>query len=108
MTYQEFETWLNEHITTLSKDEIYWQIKEDTIASIQKYVVFGVPPGGFVEAVLANDLMEAIARADQENGRTLKAIATYVYMEIPDPSHGSYEKVGKWMEVKQAEFKGIL
>lgn len=76
-------------------DEVYCQIKESTIQSINNYVTKGFEPGGFVRAVLANDLMGALGRADMENRLTLHAICTYVYNEIGAHLHGSYDVVKK-------------
>ena len=36
--------------------------------------------GGFMTAVLDNDFMEACLRADNENGKHLKLIATFLHM----------------------------
>lgn len=76
-------------------DSVYCVIKESTIQSINDYVVHGLEPGGFVTAVLANDLMEAVGRADMENRLTLHAICSYIYNEIGISLHGSYEAVKK-------------
>ena len=74
-------------------DQVYCVIKESTIQSINDYVDKGYEPGGFVTAVLANDLMGALGRADLENRMTIHAICTYVYNEIGSDLHGSYEAV---------------
>lgn len=79
-------------------DPVYCQIKESTIQTINDYVVQGLPPGGFVTAVLANDLMGALGRADLENRLSIWAICNYVYNEIGCSLHGSYEAVEKHLK----------
>lgn len=59
--------------------------------------------GDFLRAVLSNDLMEAVGRADDDNIRTLPAICSYVYMELPSRCHGSPEIVKEWSESVLAE-----
>jgi hypothetical protein len=71
--------------------------------SITRYVNEGVPTGGFLEAVLANDLMEAVGRADSTSLVNLFDICVFIYNEIPVAAHGSRERVAAWLERKQAE-----
>lgn len=72
-------------------------MKDITKETIDNYVKHGIPTGGFMEAVLCNDLKEAIGRADAENLRDIKEIVSYVYWEIPANCHGSPEKVREWI-----------
>jgi hypothetical protein len=53
----------------------------------------GIMPGGFLTAVLENNLSEAFGRADMHNSRILKEIVGYVYNRLPSKSWGSREKV---------------
>ena len=64
--------------------------------SIDNFAKYGIPPGGFVTAVLENDLMQSFGRADLPNRRNLFEITKYVYNEIPSHCWGSKEKVEKW------------
>ena len=56
----------------------YCNINPDTIQSLRRYADQGIPTGGFLQAVLANDLMEAVGRADEANGRALRGICSYI------------------------------
>jgi hypothetical protein len=76
-------------------------MKETTRAGIMRYVEHGVPPGDFLTAVLSNDLMGAMGRADEENQRDLLEICQFVHMEIPGVCHGSLEKMKEWVEAKE-------
>ena len=74
-----------------------------TKETIDLYVSHGCEPGGFVYAVLCNDLFGAIARADIENRANLQAICQYIYNDICSDCWGSKEKVQSWMKQKRAE-----
>ena len=78
-------------------------IPDATIAAIRRYVDHGIPPGGFLLAVLGNDLCEACARADDGNARALAAIVAYLYNETPAGCWGSPERVADWLTAKSQE-----
>ena len=80
-------------------------MREDIKASLDRYAQSGVPTGGFLRAVLANDLMDAMGRAYSENKYAIHEIASYVYNELPAECHGSYEKVDAWIKKKLEERK---
>jgi len=73
-------------------------IRPDVIDSIRKYVERRLPPGGFVQAVLSNDLQDAVLRADGDNLLTIPAIVSYVYHEVPSNLWGSREAVNAWID----------
>lgn len=60
-----------------------------------------IKPGGFLEAVLANDLMEAFGRADIYNRMEMFNICLYVYNNMPRNCHGSYEIVRAWLNKRK-------
>lgn len=72
-------------------------IRDDIKMALYNYVEKGWPLGEFLTAVVENDLMEAMGRADSYNRATIHQICTYVYNEMPMSSHGSPEKVTQWM-----------
>ena len=63
---------------------------------VKLYVEEGIQPGSFLRAVLANDFMGAVARADSSNGELLREWAQFVYNYLPPVCWGSYETVDKW------------
>jgi hypothetical protein len=79
-------------------DEIYHVINPNIIKCLHNYVFHKLQPGGFVTAVLSNDLREAVGRADGHNVNTLKEILTYCYMQIPSACWGSPESVVNWLK----------
>jgi hypothetical protein len=75
-------------------------IPNRTKEALFNYVNYGTPPSGFLRAVLCNDLVEAVGRADTENLAALKEIVQYVYWELPGLCWGNQDRLDKWMEDK--------
>lgn len=72
-------------------------IQDHMLEAIQRYVDYGIPPGGFLTAVICNDFSEAVGRADSTNVANLPAFAAYFYNEVPSDCHGSLELMENWM-----------
>lgn len=81
----------------------YSKIRPEIIESIRAYADDGRPTGGFLKAVLSNDLKEAFGRADDGNRETMFEIVSYCYNEIPSSCWGTPEAVTEWMEKKRTE-----
>lgn len=69
-----------------------------TLESLEAYRWQRRPTGGFLRAVLANDLLLATQMADCQNRAAFFDICEYVWMELPTASYGSYEAVEGWLE----------
>lgn len=76
-------------------------ILENIKSAIDGYVDSGHSVGGFVYAVLCNDLIEATARADVESQFALPEICKYVFNLVPAPCWGSKKKVRDWIKLHQ-------
>jgi hypothetical protein len=76
---------------------------QDIIETLNRYVDDRCPTGGFLHAVLSNDLTQACAKADMRNQNQLHKIVSYVYNNLPLICWGSPEKVDKWLNRKEAE-----
>jgi hypothetical protein len=74
----------------------YDDIRPDIRETLDAWASTGRPVGGFLEAVLTNDLFGAVGRADSYNIETIPAICSYVYNELPSTCWGSREKVAAW------------
>jgi hypothetical protein len=66
------------------------------------YVRHGLAPGHFLWAVLSNDLMEAFGRADPNNRDAMQSYVMFLYNIMPGGSHGSDEKVMRWVRSHEA------
>jgi hypothetical protein len=72
-------------------------MKDITKQSIQRYVQLGRRPGDFLMAVLSNDLMDAMGRADMDNRFAMFDICSYIHNSTPLICHGSREIVEEWI-----------
>ncbi len=74
----------------------YSKIPEVTMETLQAWIENSRPTGGFVEAVLSNDLKEAFGRADEKNLAAMYDIVCWLYNEAPIPCWGSPKRVEEW------------
>ena len=65
--------------------------------TLMRYIEFGIPTGGFLEAVLSNDLFEAMGRADSENRHQIFEIVSWIYNYAPGNCHGSRQIYNNWI-----------
>ncbi len=63
---------------------------------LERYFDWGILPGGFLQAVLCQDLDEAIARADPSSIRALPALCIWLTHHAPAHAWGSRETVLAW------------
>lgn len=74
----------------------YNEVPYHTRQALNDWVCEGFWPGGFLTAVLCNDLQAAVARADSMNIQALKEICTFVYNRMPAKSWGNAEIMRQW------------
>ena len=85
-------------ITREEAQERYPKIPEQILDSLYRYVEKRIPTGGFLRAVLANDLFEAMGRADSECINAILYICQFIYCNCPGGCYGSYQRVNEWIE----------
>jgi hypothetical protein len=73
-------------------------IRPEIRESLLRYATDGVPVGGFLQAVIANDLVDAVARASLDNILALPAIAVFVRNELAGMCWGSRRIYRAWVE----------
>lgn len=61
------------------------------------YIENGIEPGGFLQAVVQNDLREALGRADHINRDRLWDIVSWFWNYAPSSCWGSVETYNDWM-----------
>jgi len=64
---------------------------------LYNYFTKGIHPGGFLYAVLINDLYTAVDKADFQNIVMIGKIAKYIKGNITTRAYGSPELVQDWM-----------
>lgn len=67
------------------------------------YLLRGVRPGSFLEAVLASDLADAVARADRQNREALGAWVDWCLWCLPSRAWGSRDAVAEWRGLEALE-----
>lgn len=73
-------------------------IPAHTLAALDRYVNHRLQPGGFLTAVLSNDLFSAVGRADSQNKLALAEICQYIYNEVPGNAWGSSDAVRNYLK----------
>lgn len=77
--------------------EFYNKIPQSTLESLDLYVNQRISGGGFLDAVLSNNLKDAVSRSDDKNQEGLCQIVKYIYNNAPMSCWGSKEKVDNWL-----------
>ena len=67
----------------------YDKLPEQFRGMAERYLRKGIPPGHFLEAVIKNDLLESLNRADKEAKANLHGIVLWFYWEAPGDSWGN-------------------
>ena len=80
-----------------------FEIPDYMMEGLQAYCRDGLRPGHFLQAVICNDLTEAIGRADDDNISNLAAYVSYLYNEADSRCWGSEEKMEAWIAAKVDE-----
>lgn len=73
------------------------RVPPEALAALDRYVQQRIRTGGFLYAVLTNDLYLACKKADAVNRACLFAIVEYVDFELPINSRGSASAVEAWL-----------
>lgn len=93
-----------ENVHYIDRLEFYeYDLPENTKGALERYILRGIPTGGFLDAVLSNDLRGSFARADIENREALYQIVMWLHNYAPSGCHGSKERVTDWLKQKQRE-----
>ena len=77
--------WVNEHTG--------WEVPQDTRKTIERYLEYGIDPGGFFHALFSDKLTDAFRYADESNTKLMKDWVAFTFWEMPHPAVGSKEKV---------------
>lgn len=75
----------------------YSTLPEHMQDAFRLYIEKGIPPGSFTTAVLSNDLMEAMRRADIVNRHAIFEICAFLANYAPIGCFGSPEHVSDWI-----------
>ena len=73
---------------------------------IVRYIMQGVPTGSFLEAVISNDLRQALGKADDKNRTNLFAIVCWFHNHAPSFCWGSPARYRAWLHAHELARKG--
>ena len=76
----------------------YGRLPPHLQGGVKRYIEEGVPPGGFLTAVITNNLRLAIGHADPTSLAALTDIVRFFHNESPSDCWGTPEKMKLWME----------
>lgn len=93
---------MNDH-----EQELRDRIPSHLMGAIDRYIEHGLPPGGFLTAVITNDLAGAFNRADNLSKEYLEDIVTYFWNYTPARCWGSLTNLREWMENKQRPVSNV-
>ena len=87
-----------------------YEVPKEYADPIFNYLVHGYHPGGFWNAVFANDFMGAMARSHPANTIVAlkKTVSWMMNHLINGTTHGSYEVVDAWLKKNPAERREVL
>lgn len=63
--------------------EEYDCIPQHLLDALQRFMEYGIQPGGFLQSLLENDLRGAVCRADIHNRKILHKLVIFVINEMP-------------------------
>jgi hypothetical protein len=87
-----------------------YKVPKEYADPLVNYLVHGFHPGGFWNAVLANDFMTAMAKSHPANTvDALKNVVSWIMNSLHHgTTHGSYTIVDQWLEKTPEERRGTL
>lgn len=65
--------------------------------AVQRYVERGFEPGSFMQAILCNDLISAVGRADAFNRMYILEWVEWIDLNLPGNCWGSVERYDAWV-----------
>lgn len=103
------------NLTRFSIDRFYetaeeWDVPDGYAEAFFNYLVYGLEPGSFFNAVLANDMYEAMIRSHPNNevrllGNLMKWINS---MELRGIAWGDYDAIANWVKMDEASRRALL
>lgn len=76
----------------------YGRLPHHLQGGVKRYIEEGVPPGGFLTAVIENNLRLAVGHADNISLAALPQIVWFFHNESPGDCWGTPEKMKLWMK----------
>ena len=85
----------------------YGRLPPHLQGGVKRYVEQGIQPGGFLTAVIENNLQLAVGHADPVSLAALRDITRFFYNELPSKCWGTREKRKLWMKTGCKEYSPV-
>lgn len=85
------------------REAVQLPIRPNMLEELIRYKALGRLPCTFLQAVLMNNLKEAVEAADHYNQWTIPAIVAWCYNNLPSHIWGSPERVKAWLTERKPE-----
>jgi hypothetical protein len=79
----------------------HYNIPDHTQHALIRYIDDHIAPGHFLQAVLRNDLFEAMAHADIYNRLAMGDICKFIYNHAPSAAWGDAIAVSEWINGRE-------
>lgn len=86
------------HVNHLLEKMAEYEIPDYMQHSLVEYIMTGRPVGGFLSAVLENDLIAAVNRADEKNAKALVNYIKFLWNHAPNGCFGYTGVTEYWRE----------
>lgn len=80
-----------------------YDIPAHTQGALERYVEHGLAPGGFLKAVITNDLICAVMKADELNIVAIPEIVKFLYNRVPASCWSTDDNYYNWLDYKGKE-----
>jgi hypothetical protein len=80
----------------------YHEVPSHLRSGLVAYLTERRPVGSFLTAVLSNDLLAAVQRADADSWAGLGSVMRFLIFVAPSTAWGSEANVARWLEDPQA------
>ena len=85
----------------------YGRLPRHLQGGVKRYIEKGIPPGGFLTAVITNNLRLAIGHADPTSLAALPEIVRFFHNEPPGGCWGTSEEMKLWMETGYKKYSDL-
>lgn len=101
-------------LNIVSRNRMYntflnWSVPGEYADVMYNYLVYGLAPGSFFSAVLANDFMKAIGHSHLGNTIiALKTLTGWIQDCMPPQAYGSSYLIAEWLKLDGVQRRKIL
>lgn len=84
-------------------------VNQEYAGHLKNYLVDGLPPGSFFNALLANNALAMLSHSHPSNSiPELKKLTSWIVNEIPRTAYGSQDKVSAWLKMTDEQRRTAL